>query len=510
MKYPGSVGILILVAAVISACEAPGIPPQSIISTNNNPTIEIPPPTAQQLTFPQMTGTAQAVPTVIYPTEKPLTSKEIFSLSQLKITSPDGNYVITCDYSVPTLFYVPTITVIATTDRKDLGCDSERSSWSPDSSYVFLVEGITEDIYRWRMDGSQPEFLEINKVLEPKKLHYPDWSVKMRWSPDGQYLAIHKFDLYVVTPDDEESFKNPLLIEECAGCFEEFRWITPRVLLIQYFKSVALVHIPSGNGLAGIWTSGGLCAEQIPLMSPDGRWMISDAPWCGGGERGPDQSIISNLEDGSRRVFSESLADRIDFVGWSQDGSKFYLVSRPTEIDALPDPRTPFGLLVMNPETLQVQNLFEQAWFVSFNKDFSWAYVVFPVKNDDGSFRLDGALWEIGTSQLIGRQIMASTMDEKLLAPVPYATVQPFYSFTGEELGSSSSAAVRLVPAIWSHDNLKVATINSDHQLVSIDLTGDIHIIGQLDSNLDWLNSTITWSDDDKVLDVNGVQWTVT
>jgi len=270
-----------------------------------------------------------------------------------------------------------------------------------------------------------------------------------------------------------------------------------------------MVHIPSGNWLAGISTSGGLCAEQIPLMSPDGHWIVSDAPWCGGGERGPDQSIISNLEDGSRRVFSESFADRIDFVSWSQDGSKLYLVSRPTQVDALPDPRTPFGLLAMDPDTLQVQNLFEQAWFASFNKDFHWAYVVFPAKNEDGSLRLDGALWEAGSSKLIGRQIMADSLDERFLAPVPYFTVQPFYSFTGEELGSSSSAAVRLVPAAWSHDNLRIATINSEHQLVVINLNGDTQVIGQLKDNQEWLFSVITWSDDDKVLDVDGIQWAV-
>jgi hypothetical protein len=499
-----------LVVLVIASCEAAGVSPQTTTPGEINSSLQSPTQTLtpMQMTIPEMTGTALAWPTVVYPTEKPLTPEEIFQLSQLKTISADGNFVITCDYSVSTLFHAPTITVIATTDR-EFGCDSERTSWSPDSSYVFLVEGMTEDIYRWRIDGSPPEFLEFNKLFEQKKLHYPDWTVKMLPSPDGKYLAIHKFDLYVVTPDDEESFKNPLLIVECAGCFEEFRWITPRLLLVRYFKSVSLVHIPSGNGVAGIWTSGGLCAEQIPLFSPDGRWIVSDAPWCGGGGIGPNQSIISNLEDGSRRVFSESFADRIDLVGWSQDSSEFYLVSRPTTIEALPDPRTPFGLLAMNPETLQVQNLFEQAWFVSFNKEFSWAYVVFPVKNDDGSLRFDGGLWEVGTSQLIGRQIMANSLEEIFLAPSPYLTVQPFYSFTGEELGSSSSAAVRLVPAIWSHDNLKVATINSDRQLVIIDLTGTVQIVGQLGGSQEWHNSGITWSENDRSLNVDGVTWAI-
>jgi len=497
-----------LVAFTITACESLGASTQPTAPGEINVTIESPSSTPGQITYPQMTGTAQAIPTVVYSTEKPLTPEEFFPLSQVKTTSPDGNYVITCDYSFPTLFYAPTKTVISTTNR-NVTCDGETSFWSPDSSYVFLVEGITEDIYRWRVDGSQPEFLEINKVAEPKKLNYPDCTVKMRGSPDGKYLAIHKCDLYVVTPNDEESLKKPLLIEECSGCFEDFRWIAPRLLLLVYFKAESIVHIPSGNRLAGISTSGGLCAEQIPLMSPDGRWVVSDAQWCGGGGTGPNQSVIGNLQDGSEKIFSESFADRIDFVSWSPDGSKLYLVSRPTEIGALPDPRTPFGLLVMNPETLQVQNLFEQAWFVSFNQDFRWAYVVFPVKNDDGSLRLDGALWETGASQMIGRQIMANNLDGKFLESVPYFTVQPFYSFTGEELGSSSTAAVRVAPAAWSHDDSRVATIDSNHQLVIIDLTGAIQIIGHLAENQEWLYSEITWSGDDRSLNVDDVTWPI-
>lgn len=495
----------LFISILMMSCGSIGVSAQDTPPEDINSVIETSPSTSAPLTFPQMTGTAEAIPTVVYPTEKPLTPEEIFSLSQWKITSPDGNYVVTCDYGFPTLFYAPTKTVIATTDT-DFGCDSENSSWSPDSSYVFLVKGFTEDLYRWRVDGSPPEFLEINKVVELKLPYYPDCSVqKMNWSLDGQYLAIHKCDLYVVTPVDEQTFRNPLLVVECSGCFEDFRWITSRVLLVNYFKVLSLVHIPSGNRLAAIFTSGGLCAEQIPLFSPDGRWIVSDAPWCGGGGVGPNQSVIANTEDGSTKIFSESFADRIDFVGWLPDSSEFYLVSRPTQMDALPDPRTPFGLLTLDPETLQVENLFEQAWFVSFNQDFHWAYVVFPVKNDDGTARLDGGLWEVGTSQLMGKQIMANSLDEHFLEPIPYFTVQPFYSFTGEELGSSSTAAARLIPAIWSHDNFKVATINSDHQLVVIDMKGKVQIITQLSNNQDWFSSEIQWSGDDQSLIVNDV-----
>jgi WD40 repeat protein len=497
-----------LAVLIMASCQAVGESPQATAPGEIEPILQSPSQVPTQMSFPEMTGTAQAFPTVIYPTETPLTPEDIFSLSERRTTSPDGKYVITCEYSVPTLFHVPTKTVISTTD-KFFGCD-QNSSWSPDSSYVFFTEASTGDLYRWRVDGSQPEFLEINTVLEPKKLHYPDCSAKkMSWSPDGRYLAIHKCDLYVLTPADEETFKHPLLIVECSGCFEDFRWITPRVLLVNYSKVLSLVHIPSGNRLVAIFTSGGLCAEQLPLFPPDGRWIVSDLPFCGGGGVGPNQSVIASMEDGSTRVFSESFADRIDLVGWSPDSSQLYLVSRPMAMDALPDPRTPFGLLALDPETLQVQNIFEQAWFVSFNQDFRWAYVVFPSKNDDGSFHLEGGLWMVGTSQLLGRQTMTKGLDDRFLEPVPYFSTQPFYSFTGEELGYSSTAAGRLVPAVWSHDNSKLATINAEHGLIVIDVQGEIRTIAQLQPDQEWFNAEIQWSDDDRSVAVDGVTWTV-
>jgi hypothetical protein len=289
-----------------------------------------------------------------------------------------------------------------------------------------------------------------------------DCDAKFVWNSDQEYLAISKgCGLYVIKPDDESSFANPLLVELCGGCFYDFRWAASSILIVEYFKADSLVHVPSGNGLGSITTSGGICVEQIPIISPDEHWMVFDFPWCGGGDRGPNQSAIANLENGSGRIFSESFADKIDFVGWSHDGSELYLVSRPTEGNALPDPRTPFGLLAMNPETLQTQNLFEQAWYVSFDKDFRWAFVVFPANNDDGSLRLDGGLWQKGASQLVGRQIMSHSLDEKFLEPIPTAGIGVLYSITGQELSSSTFADLRPIPAVWAHDNSMVAFINS-------------------------------------------------
>jgi len=505
MKHHWRFFCLGLIAFVITACEALGVPLQSTVPSVNQPITDTPASVPEQITIPQMTETALAVPTVIYPTEKPLTLEEIFHLSQSKTTSPNGNYVIICDYMLPTLFYAPTKTAIYTA-KDETSCGSN-AFWSPDSSYALLVNGFTEEVYRWRVDGSPPELLDMNIDLSPPG---PICNVKMLWSPDEKYLAIGKgCGLYVVKPEDELSFKNPLLIEKCGGCIEDFRWATPNLLMYDYFRSYAFVQIPSGKDVGWLGRSGGICAAQIPSISPDERWMIFEVPWCGGGERGPNEYRIANLEGGSLQVFSESFVNRIEFIGWKKDSSEFYMISRPTEINAQADPRTPFGLLALNPQTLQSRNLFEQSWYATFNRDMSWAYIIFPAKNEDGSLRLDGGLWQMGTNELIGRQVMADGMDERFLDPYGSPDTGYMYSATGQELGFSADTVIRRLPAAWSHDNTQVATINPAHQLIVITLNGNVRVVGQLEDVYLWINSSIIWSDNDKVIDIDGGKWPV-
>ena len=489
---------------MIASCQVVEESPQATSPGAINPILASPSSTAASLTVPQMTGTAEAIPTVVYPTEKPLTPEELFSLSQLKITSPDDNYVITCDSGFPILFYAPTRTVISMANRV-FGCGNQNSAWSPDNSYVFLVEGGTQDIYRWRIDGSQPEVVNINTESSPSGVNC---DVQFLWNPNAEFLAIARgCNLYSIEPDIEESFAKPVPIASC--CFYSFQWATPRVVMVEYHRVYSFVHVPSGKWIGLLETSGGMCPLQIPLISPNERWMVFDFPWCGGGQPGPNMFAIANLEDGSEGVFSQSFANQIDFIGWEKDSSELYMISRPAEAEALPDPRTPFGLLSLDPETLQTQNLFEQAWYVAFDPDFRWAYVVFPAENNDGSLRLDGGLWQVGTNHMIGKQVMANKLEEQFFVPLRIANTGYMYSAAGAELGYSASAVIRIVPAIWSHDNTRIATINANHQLIVIDLQGKIQPIAQLNDNQEWLYSEIVWSDDDRAIDVDGVTWTL-
>ena len=505
MKHLGSVGGWILVAAVISACEAPRISPQSTIPTETNPTIEVPPPTAQQLNFPQMTGTAQALPTfpfIIEPTQTPAMP----GVNDPMIVSPDGKFAVACKETFWILLNMHAYEIISTYATYMYDCE-QQIHWAPDSSYATFTVGY-DGIMRWRTDGSQPELFKINIFQDP---NYFSCNGKLLWSPDEQFLAIDECGIYIIRPFEESTFQNPLLVEKTY--YEDFRWATSRLLMLDHHRTYIFYNVlENGTGESvGWWDKDGLgCLAQPPFISPDEHWIVFDVSQyqCGiSSENSIYQYSVVDLETGTTQILSNRFGNLIDFIGWSPDSRGFYIISRPINSNITADPRTPFGLLVLDTETLQIKNLFEQAWYISFNKEMSWAHVVFPATNDDGSLRFDGALWRVGSTELIGRQTMFYGMPDDNLYPGNWTSYM--YSVTGAELAYSSQTRSHPQVAFWSHDNARVAIINSDHQLVVISVAGDVQVIGTLDVSNNWFYPVITWSDDNKVLDLEGVKWDV-
>jgi hypothetical protein len=489
----------ILAFLTIASCQAVGESPQTTAPVDINSMIETPSLTAEPLSFPQMTGTAQAIPTVAFVIE-PTWTPAIPGAGGPVVLSPNGLYAIACTDPFFILFNTKTKAIISTFGFFPVDCESD-IHWASDSSYVFF--GM---LYRWPVNGSQPELVDIHVGVDPND-HVCSTVPLYKWSPGAEYLVVRKCGITVVVqPFEASSLATPLLISDC--CVEDFRWATSNLLMIDYSKAYSFVHIPTGEDL-GSWSSGGGvgCAGQPPFISPDELWVVFDQCWAGGGVPFYDQYALANMKQGSVDIFSEVAGDRIEFINWKPDGSEFYMVSRPTKPDAEADPRTPFGLLALNPRTLQVRNLFEQAWYISFNKDFLWAYVVFPGRNANGNFGLDGGLWQVGTSELVGKQLMAIQIEEKFWNPYNSRDTGSMYSATGKELGFSSDTLNRPLPAVWSHDNRRVATIDADHQLIVIDVQGTMQPIAQLNDDQEWLYSEITWSDDDRSITVDNVTW---
>lgn len=465
-----------------------------LTSCGNNVSLPVSTPTLE----PEATASP---PTFLSPTqEMPLSP-----ITNAITISPDGLYAIACQFPELVLFDVKNGTALS---RLHLGYSACQRNirWSQDSLSAILIDE-QGTIYQWHVDGSQPAKLDTNINIPPSR-HTGHTESMTAWSPDGNYLAIFKeCNTYITQPFGGELLQNPLKVGE--GCVIGIQWAASNVLMIDNWSEYRFYQIPVGNQI-GHWSKQQGCLEQVPSISPDQRWMIFHqcdlSPSFNQRDR-IDQYSIANLEQGSVNVFSGTAGDYIDFISWKDDGAAFYFISRSAFPDSSPDPSTPFGLLALDPATGEIANLFEQAWFAAFNKDLSWAFVVFPATNADGTLRLDGGLWQVGTSEIKSRQVMDTSegihlngdRDVISYGVALWTPTDVLLSPTGEYLGASA-AFHRLIPAAWSNDNTRVALINAERQVILIDLNGNVQIISQLDNSGSGIYGDIAWSHDDQFI----------
>jgi len=477
MKSRRTLSVLLLCYSLLIACTAQSaIVPVSTITPNPQEIFSL---------LPTTTSTqARAQPHI--DTENVIT------------ISPDGSYLIACESPELVLLDAKSN---ATLSKLNLGHSlcPRNIRWSKDNLYSIVVDQDGA-LYQWPVNGSQPTKADVNIAPEPSRLTGNTQTITA-WSDDGNYLVIYKeCKTYVTQPFGGPLMENPLIVGD--GCVEGPRWVTNRLLMVETWASYIFYQIPTGVNV-GQWSRIEGCIEEVPSISPDQHWMVFHqcdiSPYF---NRQPaDQYILANLGSGEVQVFSSTPGNYIDFIGWKDDGAEFYFISRSFNPDSKPDPRTPFGLLALDPKTGAMRNLFEQVWFAAFNDDLSWAFVVFPAQNEDGTIRLDGGLWQVGTSELKNKQVMDKSDRIRVNGERnhDFPSHVAFLSPTGIYLGYSL-AFTRLRPAAWSNDNQHVALINADRQLIIIDLQGNLQVITQLEGAGAGIYGDVAWSHDDKLI----------
>jgi len=419
-------------------------------------------------------------------------------IANIITTSPDESYIIACQFPELALLDGKSGAKISDLNLGYSACQ-RNIRWSQDNLYAIVVDQ-DGTLHQWQVNGSQPAKLDVNIDFEANR-HTGNTVTITAWSDDGNYLAIFKeCKTYVTQPFGGSLLQNPLTVGD--GCVGGFRWATNNLLMVETPSSYIFYQVPTGVNV-GHWSRIEGCIEEVPSISPDQHWMVFHQCDTTPHFNSPpvDQYAIANLEQGDVQVFSSTPGNYIDFIGWKDDGAEFYFISRSFNPDSKPDPRTPFGLLALDPKTGAIKKLFEQVWFVAFNKDLSWAFVVFPAQNEDGTIRLDGGLWQVGTDELKNKQVMDNSdrirvngeRDQNFHAHV--ALMSP----TGKYLGYSSTFP-RLRPAAWSYDNKHIALINADRQLVTIDLQGNVQIVTKLEGAGAGIYGDVAWSHDDKFI----------
>ena len=279
--------------------------------------------------------------------------------------------------------------------------------WAPNETIASFVTGDNA-IYTWRSNGDAPK-----KIID--HLDFPG----VAWSPDSQMLAVPKSvpnlqtgTLDVVNADGkvlhEFQFKP-------GGDGPILGWLTDDVLIshsryTKWFYDIrseqylfSWTSMPTGDG---IW-------HQGPKVSPDGRWIFLDQ-----GNRDYESTFtrdkyivlkeysLYDLQEKKYIPLLQYLGNYLAYVGWNGDSSLLYVISRPAESVSASNASTPFGLLSYNVWNHQFAMLFKDVMQIAWNKDKSWAFVVYRKQDDRGNLVLEGGQWKTGTDTLIGRQII--------------------------------------------------------------------------------------------------------
>ncbi len=465
-----------------------------------------------------------------------LTAEEALKASTKRSISPDGRYGIACSpQPFAILFNNQTGAVIAT-EKYFTFCSDNAYTWAADGSFVFTFDP-SGSVSRWyTADGK----LETAEVHVPIDLNF-NCESRAAISPDLQYLVVRKgCGIYLVRLSDQASFDHPQVIEKpFSGDVYEIRWATAHLVVVIEWQNDVFYQVPTGKRITNVEIGGGSgCVNQMPSLSPDERWMVFEPVQCGGSDT-PAQLILANLEKGTQQIITKSMVDWIDFIGWKPDSSRFILIRRPRSLSTQTNPGSAYGLLEFNPQTRQFRVLndqallaafprdmnqpyadmqnktpqtpgwVEQAWLDAFHRDFSRAFLAFPVRANDGSLTLEGALWDEATGQLSGRQVLAKNL------PIDFSSYPAMAGYmvsnSGKEIVYSARVIYPPLPAVWSQDNQRLATINADHQLVVIDLNGNVRVVGQVNTNLEESNWTfrefIYWSDNDQTIHAGDQVW---
>lgn len=227
-----------------------------------------------------------------------------------------------------------------------------------------------------------------------------------------------------------------------------------------------------------------------PLPSPDGRWVAGDSIQVLSRETGEITTnqvehvyFVTDLEHNDNHNIAFGDDSAIEYLSWSVDSQKLYLVSCPTHENAQASPAAPYGFLAYEPDSDSSHVLFGKALQVALNPSQQWAYVVFPSLNSDDERVLSGALWEVGSQSLHDRRVI---LDE-------FVYRNPIYR--------NGRQPAAYFYARWSHDGRKLIIVTPDGRLVLYHLGGQPQVLH------DNLFEDLNWIDAMAALQSGGIFW---
>ena len=235
-----------------------------------------------------------------------------------------------------------------------------------------------------------------------------------------------------------------------------------------------------------------------PLPSPDGHWVAGDSIQVITNETGALSTnevehafFVTDLKSDENHYLAFGNDSILEYLTWSPDSQRLFLVSCPTREDAQASTTAPHGLLAYEPETNTSEVLFGKAMQVALDPSQQWAYVVFPSLNANDERVLTGALWQIGSQSLQHRRVLLED-----------------FVYRDPAANDNRQPAVYIY-ARWSHDGQHLAVVDPSGSLWLYNLEGQAEVLhaSLFEGGANWVLAmndldagSITWSPNDHFL----------
>lgn len=404
------------------------------------------------------------------------------------LTSPNGTYAVECDDGLR-LYRAADHQLLSESPLQALSFStwspcSHYVTWAPDESAVAIQiqegAGQRRALYIWHVDGSAPR-----KVVDTPNFGFA------AWSPDSQRLAVIR-DLgadgrtEIVTVVDSQGRQLSEFQIENRSQTLGIGWLTDDVLVeFSWYASLAYYRVSTGRHLF-TWLNdprSGMPFQQSPTLSPDRRWITLDRGDYPVDQAEYDQGYrvrkrysLFDLQNDTEIVLADHRDTFLGFLGWSEDSSLLYVISRPAISVSVAAPDTPYGLLAFEPVKRQFHLLFKGAVQVQWGPDRSWAYVVFASRGASNTLGLAGGFWKAGTDTVVGQQPISDQMIYQDPAYDPKPTIQ--------------------VPLAWSHDGKRAVVAGPEGQIHLFHVAGAIQRLATDLPCPSWRAIRFGWSHD--------------
>jgi hypothetical protein len=348
--------------------------------------------------------------------------------------SPLGTFLLACDKGDLKLYRLADEHLSGQIHTDD--CQSRiPTNWTRDESAVAFI--LSDSVYIWYTNGTQP--INVGKIPDLKgMIGDPEWS------PDNKKLAIYIQDLTSSSPDTENTYYivyvdgRPMHVTGVGiGHAWSTPWLTNEIIdgggsccgdcdFHNYFIAETGEYLPEIG-----WVDCGRPHTQEALLSPNYRWFVID-------QINPDYfitsithtftSTLSDIPNRKLYTLSASTDIYLDYVGWANDSSAFYLIRRPITDTVVEQRDAPFGLLALDPYTRQFRLLnpdIRYAW-LSPDKQHIFGYIL----QNDG---LSAAIYALDGSPIT--------------SPQPFLDSMRFTFDLGEK---------GVLQQVWSHDSTQV------------------------------------------------------